>query len=79
MNNPHVAAKVPFPVAVEAGKEYHWCACGFSKAQPLCDGSHQGTTFVPLAYTATETKTLYFCGCKHTGTQPLCDGSHSTL
>jgi CDGSH-type Zn-finger protein len=27
-------------VAVEQGKDYWWCACGLSKAQPVCDGSH---------------------------------------
>ena len=79
MSDPHIAATNPFPVQVQQGKDYYWCACGRSKSQPLCDGSHKGTEFTPVRYTATATKTLYFCGCKHTGNRPLCDGTHSTL
>ena len=28
-------------IEVEAGKSYWWCACGRSKTQPICDGSHK--------------------------------------
>jgi CDGSH-type Zn-finger protein len=76
---PHIAQKSPYPVDVEAGQSYFWCACGQSKAQPFCDGSHKGGSFVPLKYDAAETKTVYFCGCKHTGNPPLCDGGHAKL
>ena len=38
---PTCAQKAPYPVAVEAGKDYWWCACGNSKNQPFCDGSHR--------------------------------------
>ncbi len=74
-----IAQKSPFSVAVEEGKTYHWCACGRSKNQPFCDGSHQGTSFRPVAYTAEKTGNVYFCGCKRTSKQPLCDGSHQSL
>ena len=37
------ASNTPFAVAVEKGKDYFWCACGNSKAQPFCDGSHKGS------------------------------------
>ena len=30
----------PLAVEVEKGKSYYWCACGQSKKQPFCDGSH---------------------------------------
>ena len=71
------ASNTPFPTNVEAGKAYFWCACGQSKNQPFCDGSHKGSTFTPVKYEAKESKTVYFCGCKATANQPLCDGSHN--
>jgi CDGSH-type Zn-finger protein len=78
MQTPVRASDTPFPIAVAQGKEYWWCACGLSKAQPLCDGSHKaGGVFNPVKYTATESATVYFCGCKSTGSPPLCDGSHN--
>jgi len=39
-------------VKLEVGKEYYYCACGLSKNQPFCDGSHTGTSFTPKAFTA---------------------------
>lgn len=33
--------KKPFKITLEAGKTYHWCLCGRSKRQPLCDGTHK--------------------------------------
>lgn len=79
MTTPTIAQKSPFGVDVEAGKTYWWCACGESKRQPFCDGSHKATAFVPMEFTAPETKTVWFCGCKRTGNQPLCDGAHNAL
>jgi CDGSH-type Zn-finger protein len=79
MTEPTIAQKAPLAVDVEAGKSYFWCACGRSKAQPFCDGSHKGTDFTPLKWTALESKRVFFCCCKHTKGQPLCDGSHKTL
>ena len=79
MTDPVVAQKSPMPVDVEAGKTYFWCACGKSAKQPFCDGSHGGTDFTPMQWTADETKRVFFCACKHTSGQPLCDGSHSKL
>jgi CDGSH-type Zn-finger protein len=79
MSNSEIAQKSPYPVNVEAGKSYWWCACGKSKSQPFCDGSHQGGKFVPVEYKANQTTTVYFCGCKHGKNGPLCDGSHKNL
>jgi CDGSH iron-sulfur domain-containing protein 3 len=70
------ASNTPFAINVEKGKDYWWCACGLSKNQPFCDGSHKPTTITPLKFSATQTKTVYFCGCKQTLSQPLCDGTH---
>ena len=74
-----IPQKSPFAVEVETGKSYYWCACGKSKSQPFCDGSHQGSEFTPVEYKSTESETVYFCGCKQSANQPLCDGSHSNL
>jgi len=74
-----VAQKGPYPVAVEAGKTYHWCACGRSRSQPFCDGSHKGSEFSPIPYLADRSATVYFCGCKHSGKGSLCDGTHNSV
>jgi len=79
MTTPTIAQKAPYLVEVEAGKTYHWCACGNSKKQPFCDGSHKGSTFTPMAYIPAESKKVALCGCKHTKSQPMCDGSHKAL
>ncbi len=79
MADPDIAQKAPYPVEVEVGQKYFWCACGKSGNQPFCDGSHKDTGFVPTPFEAEESKTLYFCGCKHTAGAPLCDGSHNAL
>jgi CDGSH-type Zn-finger protein len=79
MTEPVIAQKAPYPVEVEAGKDYYWCACGRSSKQPFCDGSHKDTGISPLKYTADKTGTVYFCGCKHSKKPPLCDGTHATL
>ncbi len=41
MTKGHIAQKSPIPIEVEASKDYWWCACGKSKKQPFCDGSHK--------------------------------------
>jgi CDGSH-type Zn-finger protein len=76
---PTIAQKGPIKVQVEEGKTYHWCACGRSKGQPMCDGSHKGSGFTPMAWTAEKTEEKWFCACKHTQGAPFCDGSHKKL
>jgi len=77
--NPTIAGRAPIAVDVEAGKDYYWCTCGNSAKQPFCDGTHKGSSFAPMKFTAPETKTAYFCTCKQTRNGPLCDGSHKAL
>lgn len=79
MNSPTISQKAPYPVEVNAGEKYYWCSCGLSANQPFCDGSHQGTKFVPIEFEASESRQLFFCGCKHSGEQALCDGTHARL
>lgn len=74
-----VAGTKPISMEVEAGKDYWWCACGKSKNQPFCDGSHKGTSFSPVEYKPTESTEAYFCACKRSGKKPLCDGSHKGI
>ena len=79
MAQPHVAQKAPYAIPVESGKTYYWCACGESKNQPFCDGSHKGTEFTPKPFTAEKDGNAYLCGCKATKNAPFCDGSHKAL
>jgi len=74
-----IAQKGSYPVEVKEGETYYWCACGHSKNQPFCDGSHQGSSFEPVAFTAEKTSTVYLCGCKQTSHKPFCDGTHQEL
>jgi Ca2+-binding EF-hand superfamily protein/CDGSH-type Zn-finger protein len=80
-----VTKKGPYGVKVEAGRTYYWCACGMSKTQPFCDGSHAAYNkefsceFQPIKYVAEETRTVWFCGCKQTSSPPMCDGTHTSL
>lgn len=69
------------PIAVEltAGEAVWWCACGRSKNQPFCDGSHAGTGLEPKAFTPPKTRTYYLCTCKGTQKSPLCDGTHNRI
>jgi CDGSH-type Zn-finger protein len=79
MTAPHIAAKEPIPIEVKAGRSYWWCACGQSKNQPFCDGSHKGSEFSPKEFKPEADRTFYFCRCKHSKNAPLCDGTHKTL
>jgi CDGSH-type Zn-finger protein len=78
MSEPIVAGKSPIETELEPG-EYWWCACGRSKTQPFCDGSHAGSGIEPMAFTVTEKGTYWLCTCKHTQTPPFCDGAHDLL
>lgn len=76
---PIIAAKVPAMVELESGEDYFWCACGRSKTQPFCDGSHAGTGLSPVKFTADKDGKAALCQCKGTANQPRCDGTHATL
>ncbi len=78
MPEPKIAQKAPYEVDLEPGL-YWWCACGESKNQPFCDGSHVGTEFLPKEFRITEEKKYWLCGCKRTKNAPYCDGTHNKL
>ena len=78
MANPKIADKKPKPMVMETG-DYYWCACGHSKNQPFCDGSHKGTEFTPVHVKIEEKKEVYWCMCKYSNKKPFCDGAHKSV
>jgi CDGSH-type Zn-finger protein len=79
MSEPEIGGRAPIAVEVEAGKSYWWCACGRSKTQPFCDGSHKVTSFTPVEFKAAKSEKVFFCTCKRSARKPTCDGSHKRL
>ena len=80
MRKPKIVSLEPMQKELEP-KTYYWCACGHSKAQPFCDGSHNtlGGGFTPVKFEIEEKKEVWLCMCKHTGNPPFCDGMHCKL
>ena len=78
MPEPIIAQRSPYVQPTAVGT-YAWCACGGSKNQPFCDGTHKGSGFTPVEATIAEAKTIAWCGCKHSKNPPFCDGTHATL
>lgn len=78
MERAKIAAKTPAMINLAPG-EYYWCACGKSKNQPFCDGSHQGSSFSPVAFKIDTQKDVFLCQCKQSSNRPFCDGSHKSL
>jgi CDGSH-type Zn-finger protein len=78
MSEPAIAQKGPYTLELEPGT-YWWCACGRSKSQPWCDGSHKGSEFTPVKVEITGKQQVWLCGCKHSATKPFCDGTHNEL
>ncbi len=78
MPEPKIAGRGPIKVQLEAGQRW-WCACGESKNQPFCDGSHKSTAFTPLKFVIDQPKEAFLCTCKRTGNAPFCDGTHKKL
>lgn len=80
MADPATPQKKPYVQEMQPG-EYWWCACGHSKTQPFCDGSHaaSGTGLQPMKVVIDKPRKVAWCGCKRAGTKPYCDGTHSRL
>lgn len=78
MDQPEVAQKSPYVLELAPGT-YWWCACGRSKNQPFCDGSHKVTSFTPVKFELAQATKVALCGCKRSANKPFCDGTHKTL
>jgi len=76
MSNPIIADNKPVKVTLEKNKKYFYCTCGRSKNQPFCDGSHEGTDFLPKLIVVPADTEAYLCACKHSKNLPYCDGTH---
>lgn len=77
---PEIAQRTPYLMESLAPGDYLWCACGRSRTQPFCDGSHAGSGFAPLKFTVKRNSgTLWLCGCKYSRHPPHCDGYHNKL
>lgn len=75
---PDGTSKQPYFETLKPGT-YFWCACGKSKSQPFCDGSHQGGRIQPREFTVEEEGLQVLCGCRYSRNKPFCDGSHLNL
>ena len=78
MAEPFIAQRAPY-LRDEVPGDKWWCACGKSKSQPFCDGSHAGSGFSPMKVTVDAARRVAWCGCKSSARKPYCDGSHSRL
>ena len=76
---PEIADNKPAVVTLVEGEKYFFCSCGKSEKQPFCDGSHKGSDFSPIAFTAEKSGDAYLCQCKQSAKLPYCDGSHKKL
>ncbi|MEM7704439.1 MAG: CDGSH iron-sulfur domain-containing protein [Pseudomonadota bacterium] len=77
---PAIADVKPSYQELRQGRKYFWCACGLSKRQPFCDGSHKGTGIEPVMYEGQhDGEEVLFCNCKKTQDGPHCDGSHNAI
>lgn len=76
MSKPLIADNKPVKISLQQGKNYFYCTCGRSSAQPFCDGSHKGTGMEPQAFRPDKSYDAFLCNCKHSDNRPFCDGSH---
>jgi len=74
-----VADLKPALIELEEAQKYAWCACGLSKKQPFCDGSHKTTDMKPLLFKADRSEPRALCTCKQSNNAPYCNGTHNDI
>lgn len=75
---PWVAKKGPSALTLDTGP-YWCCACGLSKTQTYCDGSHKGTGLAPVKFTVTDQEQVVLCQCKQSRNKPFGNGTRKRL
>ena len=81
-NVPRAVSLEPKRVPVEEGKTYYWCACGYTRNEPWCDGSHKTlSTIRSVKWVAPKSGMASICACRQTKREGrvLCDGGHVHL
>ena len=80
MDKPIIKDTKPIKVELVEGKHYAWCACGHTKREVFCDGSHKKLDGIePVVFKAEKSSSVMLCQCKQTKNPPYCDGSHMNL
>ena len=78
MDKPVIIQKRSLKLEMDPGT-YFWCACGKSKDQPFCDGSHKGTKFMPEKVVIEEKQIFPWCMCRYSDKGARCDSKHREL
>ena len=78
INEEKMNKQMPIMKDLKPGK-YTWCACGKTKTQPFCAGSHTKSDPQPIEFEIKEEKQVALCNCKLTKSPPYCDGAHEQL
>jgi CDGSH iron-sulfur domain-containing protein 3 len=73
-----MSKNLPMMMELEPGT-YYWCSCGKTANEPFCDGSHKGTSFVPVEFVMNVKKKVGLCTCRRTKKAPYCDGTHARV
>ena len=74
-----IPQKEPISVDLVEGKKYAWCACGRSKTQPFCDGSHKDTGIKPIVFVSEVHGLTNLCACTRSDNAPFCNGRHKDI
>lgn len=63
---------MPVRITLEPGT-YYRCTCGKSQNLPFCDGSHDGSRFIPVRFEIPVRQQVFICTCGQSKNMPFCD------